>query len=506
MAIKQIEERFNELLEDYNKSIKGGFVKGLPDNTFVDIEIGGSEGIDAFIAVTNKLLVDESPQRLNLINSRLQWTKALKSLARKVHSTGMIGNLQLPQWNKKGMNPPGMYKLLGAGTSSDRVIIRSYKKRGKAAGNDTDIRNVASQFRNELWDTWIVNNYGGNAVIGGRTMFGGSPRNAAGSSISGSRYSKSKKGFDTRALGQQFAQHTPIAHREASTTAVYALRDLEENAPSLDLNFGVTTLDIIDYVKQSLSINYNEDRRKDASGKYNIKTYVEARFEQSNTEITDIDGIKSAALEGIEKLIIANSNELLDLDLPGSKTTRQQITGDVIKDILDNAKITYQGKAVKAKITRKNKTKFDTKPKRTQTKRKAKASKNASRLAMAVSGASSLRGKRPQKDKREKVGTLQRIETLINKRLPAEVRRNMGRPALINQTGRFSNSTKVNLRETSAGISGEYTYLTSPYETFENTGSRRWPVGYNPKPLITKSIRNLALQYTAQKLVSLRRV
>ena len=99
-----------------------------------------------------------------------------------------------------------------------------------------------------------------------------------------------------------------------------------------------------------------------------------------------------------------------------------------------------------------------------------------------------------------------KLKKLINKRLPAEVRRNMGRPALINQTGRFSNSTQVmSLRQTQAGISGEYTYHRNPYETFENTGSRKWPNGYNPKPLIAKSIRNLALQYTEQKLVSLRR-
>jgi len=61
------------------------------------------------------------------------------------------------------------------------------------------------------------------------------------------------------------------------------------------------------------------------------------------------------------------------------------------------------------------------------------------------------------------------------------------------------------LRPTAQGISGEYSYQLSPYETFENTGSRRWPTGYNPKPLIAKSIRNLAMQYTEQKLVSLRR-
>ena len=82
----------------------------------------------------------------------------------------------------------------------------------------------------------------------------------------------------------------------------------------------------------------------------------------------------------------------------------------------------------------------------------------------------------------------------------------MGKPALTNRTGRFSNSAELkSLRQTPAGISGEYSYLLNPYETFENTGSKRWPTGYNPKPLIAKSIRNLAMQYTEQKLTSLRR-
>ena len=99
-----------------------------------------------------------------------------------------------------------------------------------------------------------------------------------------------------------------------------------------------------------------------------------------------------------------------------------------------------------------------------------------------------------------------KLITLINKRLPAEVRRNMGRPALINQTGRFSNSVELeSLRPTAGGLSGVYNYMTSPYETFENTGKMRWPSGYNPKPLIAKSVRNLAMAYTTQKLASLRR-
>ena len=100
-----------------------------------------------------------------------------------------------------------------------------------------------------------------------------------------------------------------------------------------------------------------------------------------------------------------------------------------------------------------------------------------------------------------------KLKKLINKRLPAEVRRNMGRPALINRTGRFSDSVELTDVRVSpkGGFSGDYTYRLSPYETFENQGVRRWPTGYNPKNLITKSIRNLAIQYTTQQFSYLRR-
>lgn len=95
---------------------------------------------------------------------------------------------------------------------------------------------------------------------------------------------------------------------------------------------------------------------------------------------------------------------------------------------------------------------------------------------------------------------LNKLKRKINQRLSAEVRRNMGRPALINRTGRFSNSVELtSLQEGSKTLVGTYTYLLSPYETFENTGEKQWPAGYNPKLLIAKSIRNLAEQYTDEK-------
>lgn len=113
---------------------------------------------------------------------------------------------------------------------------------------------------------------------------------------------------------------------------------------------------------------------------------------------------------------------------------------------------------------------------------------------------------KPKKDRGEsgrgdsRSRDINKLRMKINQRLPAEVRRNMGRPALRNQTGRFSNSvTLTELRQGPKTLVGKYTYMLSPYETFENEGPRQWPTGYNPKTLITKSIRNLAMQYTKQK-------
>lgn len=87
------------------------------------------------------------------------------------------------------------------------------------------------------------------------------------------------------------------------------------------------------------------------------------------------------------------------------------------------------------------------------------------------------------------------IQSKVNRKLPTELRRNMVRPALMNRTGRFSNSVVLaSLKPSLSGktIRADYTYMLNPYATFENMGQREWPIGYNPKPLISKSIKNLA--------------
>ncbi len=115
------------------------------------------------------------------------------------------------------------------------------------------------------------------------------------------------------------------------------------------------------------------------------------------------------------------------------------------------------------------------------------------------------KGQRTADPKREdfavKIRNLLKVKRAINARLPAEIRRNMGKPALTNRTGRFSNSAEVtSIMPAAQTLMVKYSYRLNPYETFENTGSKRWPSGYNPKPLIAKSIRGLAMGLMEDKL------
>ena len=109
-------------------------------------------------------------------------------------------------------------------------------------------------------------------------------------------------------------------------------------------------------------------------------------------------------------------------------------------------------------------------------------------------------GQTPE-DFAQKIRGLLKVKRAINARLPAEIRRNMGKPALTNRTGRFSNSAEVTqVLPAAQTLMVKYTYRLNPYETFENTGKKKWPTGYNPKPLIAKSIRGLALGLVNEKL------
>ncbi len=130
---------------------------------------------------------------------------------------------------------------------------------------------------------------------------------------------------------------------------------------------------------------------------------------------------------------------------------------------------------------------------------------SAALLGTKINAANKSRRKSRESGETQK--ELNKLRIRINKRLGAEIRRNMGRPALINRTGRFSNSAVLlNLQPRGeTQIQGDFSYLLFPYATFER--SDKWDRNYDPRPLIKKSIRNLALELSEQKFTFyLRRV
>jgi len=90
------------------------------------------------------------------------------------------------------------------------------------------------------------------------------------------------------------------------------------------------------------------------------------------------------------------------------------------------------------------------------------------------------------------------LRTLLNASLPDIVAKNMGLPALVWRTGRFSDSVRVAaITRTPKGFpSIKYTYMRRPYQIFEPTlGRAPWNTPErDPKRLIEKSIREIAME------------
>ena len=396
--------------------------------------------------------------------------------------------LQLEAWEFTNIKPGNFFlRRAKGGVGLTFRFVSGGKGRGTGA-NDTRIQNVAFAMRDAIYTEW--SNKAGS-------LFDRLPRTG-----------KGPGGRRTKAQGI-ITKHTQQAHEKNTTKGALMVGLLKELRPDVDLTFQITTLDVIEQIESNIQLDYGRNFKKGKIGKYSFRYFIETsiRPNKAGSEETDISKIKEKQTKrAVNDIFVERYGRIGALlrKLDGSIPPDTQIAEDSILEIV--RPLTKKGKPDKRfKINKKlSARQFKKFSDNFEGKRaKGKTGVKISSATIAVPGTIS---RRPQKRKRDKTQNLLKIETLINKRLPAQVRRNMGRPALINQTGRFSNSVEMGkLHQTKAGLSGEYTYQKSPYETFENTGSRRWPSGYNPKLLIAKSIRELALQYTEQKLVSLRR-
>ena len=85
---------------------------------------------------------------------------------------------------------------------------------------------------------------------------------------------------------------------------------------------------------------------------------------------------------------------------------------------------------------------------------------------------------------------------MLNQKLPDTIVKNMGSPALENQSGRFASSVKItDISKTPQGYpSIGYRYMKSPYQTFE-PGFRQGSTERDPRKLINASIREIAAEF-----------
>lgn len=135
----------------------------------------------------------------------------------------------------------------------------------------------------------------------------------------------------------------------------------------------------------------------------------------------------------------------------------------------------------------------------------ANASSSKTAAKSSISGTSSSSSGKEQFPK-TKAGTVKQDKPvkqvnwtsligILNKKLPEQVARNMGTPALVYRTGRFANSAKVvNVETTKEGYpSIVYDYQRTPYDVFDRTlGAAPWNTpARDPRALVDKSVREI---------------
>ena len=315
---------------------------------------------------------------------------------------------------------------------------------------------------------------------------------------------------------------TPVRHSAESTVGAGAIaktfEDILADPIYSGLNIQAAITDLLEVIWASLGISWEEEYVwNNKTGKLEVTRVVRGEVKAEHiTEPSDLKIIKKN--KGIQRL-----NRIINKELRKSEflTPENAPTFDASPTFAQQAARAAQYKLLrdlmlknKKRATVKKVTPFKKPKPRQGIAKKPKRSPKPTYKSMSFAGKNPKRGKQSKGvekgDGRQastsQAADLARLRKYIQGRLPAEVRRNMGSPALRNITGRFSNSVQLlSLTQAPNTVMANYTYLLSPYQTFENTGRKRWPMAYNPKPLIAKSIRNLAQGRIEQKL-TVRRV
>jgi len=502
MAKQNVIDVVTELMENHNdEEIR----KELKKSEVHQVELTTQETVAGLLNGTPKALesIFEKDsfyyRTFNIYNDKAMWQSVVRQMFRKLSSGANFEGIKLQHGVKinklSDLDLSKRHVRLVAGSTKDR-----WKIQVEATSYSYTIYEFCRALRKELWKDWCDR-------VKEKGLF-----------------TPPKAPMDTTAAHQAIAGGTNYSHNVKDTIGQdrfrILLREMREyEGMSLNLTFKHTTISLEEWLQQGVSIFVEFDPIDEDGYLVGETRVIKGRLEQQGAKLeTDWNQLKPRILDSLKKYVNQTPpsfvNEQEALDFEASNSLRKDLKKAKIKKELDGIEKTFKGKSKNTKVKKTIK-KQPKRQKRTITKKfnnkAVKVEKQTVFIPQEV---------RKISIKEEKGGdtpiTLNALKSKINRRLPAEVRRNMGRPALTNRTGQFSNSVKVlNLRDTGKTITGEYTYTLTGggsssnkagvYSTFENKGAKKWPTGYNPKPLISKSIRNLAIDYIDRKF-TLRRV
>ncbi len=191
-------------------------------------------------------------------------------------------------------------------------------------------------------------------------------------------------------------------------------------------------------------------------------------------------------------------------DLKGSPSIADNAETAVAHELMSSFKkgknIRITGPKTKNTSRPKNKVIESSSSKKGPVKRKT-APKTAIATLAATRGAG---GKSPRSSR---LSSPINLLAILNNKINRTVIKNMGAPALENQTGTFANSVRItDISATPQGFpSIGYTYQRRPYEVFESSsGSRFSSIQRDPRRLIDASIREIAAQLVEGRIYTRR--
>ena len=537
MAKNRLVQEYGQALDEARKAFAGQYTSGtatqLAASLLSEFNIGGArtlEGVKKGMSTVLAQLEQGDRTELEPYNTDAIWNNIIVKLVKNAKTTkGQSLGFQFNPISEFRANP-----LKGIGQKPIFYLRRSPNNLislltlSSTTRVDEIIKSIVEKFANQAYDEWndYVSLEEGKIGIAGRIP-GGKKKSGQQELSFEDKDAKvlSRAAMDRLAKGagkpggergisprdkfrrEGFKQE----HGYSTTSALFALDSLKSRTFSVGVNSIELDTVKVDELVSPPDINWQQEVKK--SGKFGAvaEYFITFGFGKNPILDTDISNIRKQALQIYKQKIEEIAKTLtgpFKFSLKASKPLDEQFSENAVDIIAKpfKSRKKSKNKKVTLKVTAKGLKRKKRREKVHTGKRIKKRSKTINVAVAATMARAGTKGRPKPKGGTKDTANVLKIRNQINAKLGSEIKRNMGRPALINQTGRFAESAElVSLRRGPGSLIGEYTYQLRPYETFENTGDREWPAGYNPKPLITKSIRNLAVGLVDDKF-TLRRV